>query len=416
MSLTSRTPTLQGQTLVERLTALGEFLQRWSEVWPHSALEHDRLPWEPRFPALAEALTSLPEALVDELEAAPWRLVDRLPELPEPYAAVADEACRQVELDATAPAAPDPRLDDWRPARGIPGRKWRQIRAFAAALDAPERPGPLVDWCGGKGHLSRTLVWLRGGEQRVFELDAALCRDAERLAGKLGVACTGHACDVLEATPPLSADARVVALHACGALHIELIRRVSTERPQHLALAPCCYHRIQGQSLTPLSTTGRAAIPELPRAVLRLATTEQVRPSAKAVAARRRRIVWRLGLDALVRQATGRETFTPVGHYPWPLVKKPFAEFCRELAARNGLALPTRYDEAAVLAAARQRASEVRGLSLFRWLFRRPFELWLVLDRAAALQEAGYEVSVRPFCERRITPRNLLILARRQDS
>ncbi|KPY93142.1 Uncharacterized protein ALO94_01003 [Pseudomonas syringae pv. spinaceae] len=48
-----------------------------------------------------------------------------------------------------------------------------------------------------------------------------------------------------------------------------------------------------------------------------------------------------------------------------------------------------------------------------RNLFRRALEVWLVLDRAMYVQEQGYRVSVGTFCESQLTPRNLLILARK---
>jgi hypothetical protein len=44
-----------------------------------------------------------------------------------------------------------------------------------------------------------------------------------------------------------------------------------------------------------------------------------------------------------------------------------------------------------------------RNLELLRGLFRRPLELWLVLDR----------VEVGRFCEPTLTPRNLMVLAER---
>jgi hypothetical protein len=47
----------------------------------------------------------------------------------------------------------------------IPGRKQQQIEAFAAAA----RPAamPVLDWCGGKGHLGRLLAlqWQLGVKQ-----------------------------------------------------------------------------------------------------------------------------------------------------------------------------------------------------------------------------------------------------------
>jgi hypothetical protein len=44
-------------------------------------------------------------------------------------------------------------------------------------------------------------------------------------------------------------------------------------------------------------------------------------------------------------------------------------------------------------------------------VFRRAIEVWLVLDRALYLQQQGYHVSVTTFCEKQLTPRNILILA-----
>ncbi|MNG29795.1 hypothetical protein D3C84_1152830 [compost metagenome] len=55
----------------------------------------------------------------------------------------------------------------------------------------------------------------------------------------------------------------------------------------------------------------------------------------------------------------------------------------------------------------------MRNLELLRNLFRRPLELWLVLDRALFLEEQGYRVRPGLFCDYPLTPRNLLILAER---
>ena len=55
---------------------------------------------------------------------------------------------------------------------------------------------------------------------------------------------------------------------------------------------------------------------------------------------------------------------------------------------------------------------EVMRLSIVRHAFRRPLEVWLVLDLAVRLENDGYAVDLGQFCERRLTPRNLLISAR----
>ena len=45
--------------------------------------------------------------------------------------------------------------------------------------------------------------------------------------------------------------------------------------------------------------------------------------------------------------------------------------------------------------------------------FRRALEVWLVMDLALGLEEAGFEVAVGTFCDRALTPRNLMVLAER---
>ena len=55
----------------------------------------------------------------------------------------------------------------------------------------------------------------------------------------------------------------------------------------------------------------------------------------------------------------------------------------------------------------------MRNLELVRGLFRRPLEVWLLLDRALYLQEQGWKVQLGTFCAYHLTPRNALLLAER---
>jgi hypothetical protein len=76
--------------------------------------------------------------------------------------------------------------------------------------------------------------------------------------------------------------------------------------------------------------------------------------------------------------------------------------------------LPDAVDWARWEAAGERRRAEVRRLELVRHAFRRPLEVWLVLDLALGLEEAGFEVAVGTFCDRALTPRNLMVLAERR--
>jgi hypothetical protein len=57
------------------------------------------------------------------------------------------------------------------------------------------------------------------------------------------------------------------------------------------------------------------------------------------------------------------------------------------------------------------RQRELIRLSIVRHVFRRSLEVWLALDLAIYLENNGYTVGLGSFCERHLTPRNLLISA-----
>ncbi|MGL5401580.1 MAG: hypothetical protein ACRDA1_14685, partial [Plesiomonas shigelloides] len=90
-----------------------------------------------------------------------------------------------------------------------------------------------------------------------------------------------------------------------------------------------------------------------------------------------------------------------------------FSAFCHWAADKRGVTLPQQVDWSHWEAIGEQRYLCVSRTELVRHLFRRPLEIWLVLDRALYLQEHGYQVQLGTFCERHLTPRNVMIHARR---
>lgn len=120
----------------------------------------------------------------------------------------------------------------------------------------------------------------------------------------------------------------------------------------------------------------------------------------------------RLGFDQLQRQLRGCDEYLPTPSLPTAWLSVPFADYCRALANLKGLSTGEQ-DWAALEAYGWARLAEVRNLELVRGLFRRPLEIWLVLDRALFLTEQGYRVELGSFCDAALTPRNLMVLAER---
>ena len=388
-----------------RFHALDTFLTEHQHLWRPRPFVERRLPWEAEHPELAAWLRARSLEQAEAVHTAPQTLV-----APEPFATLARRSAELSQVDER----PEATLE--RPPRrqevDIPGRKWLQIEAFGRTLAFDRPVQRWVDWCAGKGHLAR---YLAGPHLPALclELDAALVATGEQLSRRAGVAVRHQQADVLQpqAATAIAAEDTPVALHACGDLHTRLLRVTVAQGCQQLALVPCCYDRIAAAVYRPLSHAAAASALRLEREDLRLSLCETVTSGQRVRRDRDLSMARRLGFDLLQRELSGHDAYLNTPPLPSHWLRQPFAAFGAELARRKGLALPPEVDWPSWERRGFQRLAEVRNLELLRGLFRRPLELWLVLDQALFLQEQCYEVQLGTFCPSSLTPRNLLLTA-----
>ncbi|MCF5547399.1 methyltransferase [Pseudomonas salomonii] len=386
-----------------RFAALDAFLIEHQGLWRPRPFTHLHLPWEHQHPELAQWLRRRSLADAEACHNHPYELPAPAPFPQLAFQAVQLSTVGKLPAHALEPARHRLNVD-------VPGRKWQQIEAFGAALNFAATPKHWLDWCAGKGHLGRRL--LQPGQQLTcLEYDPALIASGQALSDHHGLAVTHRLQDVMDDVA-ISAEHTPVALHACGDLHVRLLHVASAAGCKRLALAPCCYNRIGAERYQALSTAGRASQLQLSVADLGLPLSETVTAGNRVRQQRDTSMARRLGFDQLQRQLRGGDEYLPTPSLPASWLDKPFADYCQELARLKDLSTGEQ-DWAALEAHGWQRLAEVRNLELVRGLFRRPLELWLVLDRALFLKEQGYKVEIGTFCEPTLTPRNLLVLAER---
>lgn len=387
-----------------RRAALESWLADLAPVWMPLPFCQARPSWCQDHPALTEALLGLDDqtlaAFSADDDAARAFLIPYLPELADLPALIA-----LPDREAVPAPAPLNRAA-W---QFIPGRKAAQIDAFAAAVGAPR--APLVEWCAGKGHLGRRFLMAWGGEARALERNAELCREGEALSARAGLQQHFTVADVLAPDAAASlAGAHVIALHACGDLHRRLIDLAGPAGARALDVAPCCYPLGSDDLYRPRG--GDSAL-KLDRNALRLAVTETMTASPRLAAASERLSAWKLAFVAL-REAhwpdASYRSFKPI---PATWAGRDFAFFLQSLAAREALPLAPKLDLAAVEAAGRTRHRAVRRLQLPRQACRRAIEVWLLHDLALALENDGFTAELHRFCPRPLTPRNVIVSARR---
>ncbi|CAN7720557.1 methyltransferase [Aquipseudomonas alcaligenes] len=400
---------LQGSMLLERFTALDEFLSQGYPLWHPEPFTELRLGWEDELPELARWLRG---RSLEQAEASHGLL--HLPNAPAPFPELAARSHKLADTGAfdNAPERQWPSalcLD-------VPGRKWQQIQAFAGSLQFSRAPRHWLDWCAGKGHLGRTLAHPNAA-LTCLEFDPLLVEDGQRLSDRLGLAASHRLQDVLatDAATQLRPEHTAIALHACGDLHVRLLQLATDQGCGQLAITPCCYNRITEQHYQPLSTAAQRSTLRPDRRDLRLVQSETVTAGARVRRQRDQSMARRLAFDLLQREQRGLDQYLPTPSLPVNWLEKTFERYCHDLAHLKELAPPAPRDWDRLETQGWQRLAQVRNLELLRALYRRPLEIWLLLDRALFLQERGYRVQAGRFCEHHLTPRNLLLLAERSE-
>lgn len=390
-------------SLAARLQRLDQLLIEQQGLWRPPPFKEERPAWCAHHPELTAALLALDDtalaamAASDEVRRAFLR----------PYLPLVDELAQLTELpviSAGAPSALSPHFG-WE----IPGRKWSQITAFAGAVGVVR--APLLEWCGGKGHLGRLLGMQWQQPVTTLELNETLCDEGARLAARAHVVQRFVQGDALgRDAARLIPGHHAVALHACGELHRTLLREAVAAQLPALDFAPCCYAKWAGEHYTPFSSLSRL---QVSHDELRLAVTETVTAAPREVRLRDQEMAWKLGFDALRRRLLGFDHYESIRPIDNGWLKLGFAGFCRALAERDGVELPDAIDWAEFEQQGWQRQHDSQRLTQVRHAFRRALELWLLLDMAVYLESHGYTVTLATFCARSTTPRNILVSARR---
>lgn len=319
----------------------------------------------------------------------------------------------------TLPALPEAndlppltRLPFWL-ENGIAGRKLEQIDAFCQHWPASELP--VLEWCAGKGHLGRILAQRFAVAVTSVEWQRQLCADGSALAEKLQLAQRFICADVL--TQPLDKvlcqQQHVVALHACGQLHITLLQQAMQVGCQQIQLVPCCYHLISDSRYQPMSEAAKQQNLQLSKDDLKLVGQGQVTAGERVARLRATEVLWRLAYDELRADISGNRDYQPLASVAKHWFSGEFDAFAGWAAAEHQLVLPEGIELTPYLQRGEVRVKTVQSIELVRHLFRRPLELWLALDKALFLQQHGYNVKLSQLCDYQITPRNLLLQASR---
>lgn len=295
----------------------------------------------------------------------------------------------------------------------IGGRKWQQICLFAEAVG--KKDSTVLEWCAGKGHLGKVLCFSYENNVRSLEWQAELCQQGQQQANKLQLKQNFTEHNVLQGPQQqvFSGVDQLVALHACGDLHRVALQAGVAANCAELHLLPCCYHLQQAEVYQPLSALAAQSQLRLIRQELKLAVQGQHTGGERVRRLRHTEVLWRRAYQLWHNEQTGSELYQPLPSTAKHWFSGDFANFAQWAASQHQLNWPAQQDGLGYVQQAEALLLLQRRIELVQHLFRRPLELWLVLDRVLYLQEQGYQVKLQQLCEVSVTPRNLLISAYR---
>lgn len=395
----------------QRFKTLDTLLQIQQELWrfePFFQSLNDQLPWVEHYPKLCDWLNSLTSEQIDELKGDTSKLVDSIAtHLPNIHSLISLSNLERISLKGIEL---ERGVDS-----GVPGRKLTQIVAMGEAALTHHNGSEWLEWCSGKGFLGRILASQSQQKVTSFEYQQPLCDSGQAQADSQGLPMTFVQGDALtdSAENVLNQHQHAVALHACGDLHVSLIKKGVSRNLPAMTISPCCYHLIQSDQYEALSQLGKASKLKLTKSELRIPLQETVTGGERVKRHRFEEMRFRLGFDLLLRSECGFEHYEPVPSIKKSMLSEGFKAFCQWAAAQKQITLPD-VDFNAYLELGERRYWNMERLSLVQQVFRRSIELWLVLDKAIYLEQESYHVTVKEFCSKSVTPRNILIQAERE--
>ncbi|MFC1235092.1 methyltransferase [Vibrio sp. F74] len=383
-------------------------LQQNESLWrfePFHQSIQSRLTWSGDYPELCQWLSALSIEQVRQYKSSTSKLMNDIT-LVFPQV---EELQRLISLSMTTqdPVSLKRGLDS-----GIPGRKLEQIVSMGSFALAHHKGTEWLEWCSGKGYLGRILASCSTQLVTSFEWQTSLCELGQREAIKESLPMTFIQGDALseKARDIVTSNQHVVALHACGDLHVRLIQHASAAGSQAISISPCCYHLIEHEKYQPLSDQGLRSTLNLTKTELRIPLQETVTGGKRVSRHREQEMRYRLGFDLVLKKVLGMESYVAVPSIKKSMLSEGFEHFCNWAAKEKDIILPV-IDFTLWEGEGEKRFWQMERQSLLQQLFRRALELWLVYDRALFLQQNGYQVSVVEFCEREVTPRNIMIHA-----
>lgn len=390
---------------------LDHFLLSYQSLWrfePFHACSNDASLWLDEYPDLSLWLDGLSRSDIEMFKSDDKALL-------EAVAHFIPETCIASQLTQLSEATQSLLILDRNLEVGVPGRKLAQIKSMSAAALSEHKGEEWLEWCAGKGFLGRILSQQSKEKVTSFEWQQSLCDSGTAAANQQALNMQFIQGDAFstDASQVFNCKQHAVALHACGDLHVRLLELATQNQLPAITFSPCCYHLIRSDEYQAMSILAKQSSLKLTQSELRIPLQETVTGGERVKRHRQLEMTYRLGLNHMLVNELHQTEYCPIPSIKKSQLSEGFEAFCKWAIDAKNFDIP-KVDFDHYMRVGETLFWKMEKLSLVQQIFRRPLELWLAYDKALYLEEKGYDVSIKTFCNKQVSPRNILVHAQKR--
>lgn len=273
----------------------------------------------------------------------------------------------------------------------------------------------IIDVGGGVGYLSCSLLEDSQLKSICIDMNSDLQSAGERFSSKaLGeksqnIKFINAKFDDQLSLDNLSANSMAISLHGCGKLSSDVIKFAISNSLKGVLNFGCCYHKLEGAyNLSAFSKNNNLVFTTN---ALHLASRCARQVSSEDIVTRMRFKRYRYSLHYYLYQNFGK-TFSALGNAKKTDYTGSFSKYAKKFAPEHlSNILDSDLDAFFEDLNTVETFKANFAADLIRLFLGRLIELYIVLDRAIFLEESGRDVQVVEVFDRKLSPRNIMILS-----
>jgi hypothetical protein len=302
--------------------------------------------------------------------------------------------------------------------RKVSDKKLHEMLTIEKIIDQSKLlPQNIIDFGGGVGHMCEYLSDKFKVDSLCFDRDEKLIKSGQQRIEKYNKEVIDkvkfkHARIEPNMSLSVAQKSLLIGLHACGSLSNYLIDFYLMNKNNSFINFGCCYHKHQDEDIFNLSNLAKKEELVLSKHSQTLAAKCNSTITPKLYEQRVMVKKFRYAFHFLLEKHFNKSEFIALGNYSKTLYRDGFVKYAQFFLEQLNLELnPQQIEDFYMNESLHKKINFLLKAGILRGLFGRLIEIYIVLDRALYLEQAGCQVRVVEAFEKTLSPRNIAIIS-----